>query len=145
MTKLNTPRDGRESYNQSLGIQHVLKIVVKLNIEDRITRFTLDSIIEKPYTYAGRHKYRETLASAQMRSGEDGQYADRWFRCQAGEEVRAGDFDTSFSDIKDADLFKTVVAGDVGSTLSAGTLLDKIKAKISSVILLEELKFFFLL
>ena len=55
----------------------MLKLVVKLNIEDRITRFTLDTIIEKAYTYAGRQKYRETLASAQLRAGEDGQYADR--------------------------------------------------------------------
>ena len=106
LNKSNSPRDMKESYSQSLEIQHILKIIIELTIEDRITRNTLDNIIDKSYTGAGKHKYREMLASAQLRAEDDGRFADKWFLCQAGEEPHpAADHDSSFSSVPESGFF----------------------------------------
>ena len=82
-------------------------MIIKLNIEDRINRTTLNNIIDNSYTGAGRHKFRETLASAQLRTDEEGRFADKWLLGQAGEEPHpAPDHDLSFSAVPEADLFK---------------------------------------
>ena len=144
LNKLNSPKDIKESYNQALEIQHILKVIIKLNIEDRITRITLDNIIDKSYTGAGKHKFRETLASAQLRTDEEGKFADKWLREQAGEESHpAPDHDLSFSAVPEAELFKTYASGKITTATNTGTLLERIKNKSSALVLMEELKFFF--
>ena len=71
---MSTPKSIQESYNQILTAQELLKVIIKLDLHDRITCFTYEHIIDKTYTYLGRVKYREALAAAQLKS------PNKWLR-----------------------------------------------------------------
>ena len=48
--RIPTPRNGKEMYSNCLEIFHIMKVIISLGLEGRITRMTLDLIISKRFT-----------------------------------------------------------------------------------------------